>query len=155
MNHNHPQNRNNRWRNLSLVLLSLLIVGGIVYMKQTSNAEKTWNSTPIHDTIYQQVAIPDTTLAPETVPAADTIPPYTLPDTVLGRDPRNPYEAGYEDGYAAGCDDGAVRTPNATYDESSSFRTASERQNYAKGYAEGYDKGYHDGENNRQFNIGN
>ena len=134
MNHNHPQNRNNRWRNLSFVLLCLLIVGGIVYMKQTSNADKTWNSTPIHDTIYQQVAIPD---------------------TVLGRDPRNPYEAGSEDGYAAGCDDGAVRTPNATYDESSSFRTATERQNYAKGYAEGYEKGYHDGENNRQFNIGN
>ena len=30
MNHNHPQNRNNRWRNLSFVLLCLLIVGGIV-----------------------------------------------------------------------------------------------------------------------------
>ena len=100
------------------------------------------------------MAVPDTTVAPDILPAApDTAAPSVLPDTLLGKDRRDPYEAGYEDGYGSGSDDGAARQPRASYDETSSFRSAREKQKYAEGYAEGYAKGYEDGEQKRQFNI--
>ena len=69
------------------------------------------------------------------------------------KDKRNPYEAGYDDGYAAGCDDGAAGTDHASYDETNNFALPAEKQNYVKGYREGYAKGYDDGRQGKQFNI--
>lgn len=99
------------------------------------------------------IAVPDTTTDPTiALPAADTT--YAaLADTLLGKDRRNPYEAGYEDGYAAGCDDGAADTREATYDESSGFASQHERADYVRGYREGYPVGYEDGQKGLQFNI--
>ena len=152
MTSSNPQNKGHYF--IWLILIAVLAVG-IVFLKKTGADDRNLRREK-KSVDTASVARPDTTLDSGVVlpPVNDTVM-SPLPDTLLGRDRRNPYEAGYEDGYAAGCDDGAVRTPNATYDESSSFRMETERQNYAKGYAEGYEKGYHDGENNRQFNIGN
>ena len=62
-------------------------------------------------------------------------------------------EAGYEDGYAAGCDDGANDTPRATYDETNNFVGRKERQDYVRGYREGYAVGLEDGVSEQQFGI--
>ena len=126
----------------------------MVYMKKSSTGQKLL-STPLQaDTASRRIAIPDTTVAPDLLPpTADSLDFSVLPDTLLGKDKRNPYEAGYEDGYGAGCDDGAVGTHRASYDETSNFHTQVEKQNYTKGYREGYAKGYDDGSNGKQFNI--
>ena len=50
-------------------------------------------------------------------------------------------------------DDGAAHTPQASYDESNSFKTIDERAAYVRGYREGYAKGFEDGSKGRQFNI--
>ena len=50
-------------------------------------------------------------------------------------------------------DDGAAHTPQASYDESNSFKTIDERAAYVRGYREGYAKGFEDGSKGQQFNI--
>mgnify|MGYP006903482221 CR=1 FL=1 len=144
----------NRWKTLSFILICILIVIGIIYMKRSSNAQKLLNPSTSTDTSSQQVAVPDTTVDPGTLPqTTDTVQDVQLPDTLLGKDKRNPYEAGYDDGYAAGCDDGAAGTDHASYDETNNFALPAEKQNYVKGYREGYAKGYDDGRQGKQFNI--
>lgn len=153
MNNFAPQGFN-RWKTLSFILLCILIVIGIIYMKRTSNAQKLLNPSISSDTSAQQVAVPDTTVDPGTLPqVTDTAQDAQLPDTLLGKDKRNPYEAGYDDGYAAGCDDGATNADHATYDETNNFAQPTEKQNYVRGYREGYAKGYDDGRQGKQFNI--
>lgn len=154
MNYNNHNNQDNRWRTVAIFCICLLVIVGIVYMKHSSNEQKLYSTLHSPDSSHQQVAIPDTTIDPTTLPqSADTVVTTQLPDTILGKDTRNPYEAGYDDGYASGCDDGAAGTNHASYDETSSFSTNAERQNYAKGYREGYAKGYEDGRQGKQFNI--
>lgn len=156
MNYNHMPHPHHRRRTLLMLVLTVAIVLVIVYLKQSASREKTLrtaNGLPA-TAATRPVAVPDTTVAPDILPAApDTAAPSVLPDTLLGKDRRDPYEAGYEDGYGSGSDDGAARQPRASYDETSSFRSAREKQKYAEGYAEGYAKGYEDGEQKRQFNI--
>ena len=154
MNYNNSSQPRNRWRVILFIIGCLLVVCGIVYMKKSSTGQKLL-STPLQaDTTSRRIAIPDTTVAPDLLPpTADSLDFSVLPDTLLGKDKRNPYEAGYEDGYGAGCDDGAVGTHRASYDETSNFHTQVEKQNYTKGYREGYAKGYDDGSNGKQFNI--
>jgi len=98
------------------------------------------------------VAVPDTTLSPDVLPAEPESVTVALPDT-LGRDKRPVAEAGYEDGYLSGMDDGAAETEGATYDETSSFPTRHERAVYAENYRKGYAEGYEDGRHGRQFHI--
>lgn len=98
------------------------------------------------------VAVPDTALAPGVLPAEPESVVVALPDT-LGIDKRPAAEAGYEDGYLSGMDDGATDAERATYDETSSFPTPRERAVYAENYRKGYAEGYEDGRHGRQFNI--
>lgn len=139
---------------LLALLLCLTVVCGIIYMKRMSSSEKVLLPSKAFDTVSQQVAVPDTTVVPGVLPvSSDSVVNSVVPDTVLGKDKRRPYEAGYEDGYAAGCDDGAAQSENATYDETSSFRSTKERNEYVEGYRDGYAKGFEDGKDGKQFNI--
>lgn len=153
MNYNKYPQSPNRWRAVSIVLFCLLVVIGIIYMKHSSGEQKLLVPSGTSDTAHQ-VAVPDTTIAPEVMPqTSDTVQSTQLPDTILGRDTRSPYEAGYDDGYAAGCDDGAAKADHATYDETNNFASKPEQQNYVRGYREGYAKGYDNGRQGKQFNI--
>ena len=153
MNYNKYPQSPNRWRTVSIVLFCLLVVIGIIYMKHSSGEQKLLVPSGASDTA-RQIAVPDTTIAPEAMPqTADTVQPTQLPDTILGRDARSPYEAGYDDGYAAGCDDGAAKADHATYDETNNFATKPEQQSYVRGYREGYAKGFDNGRQGKQFNI--
>ena len=154
MNYNHTPKSNHGRRAILLLILTAGIVLAIVYLKQTTSREKQLHLAVPADSLARPVAVPDTTVAPGLLPAqTDTVSPSVLADTVLGKDKRDPYEAGYEDGYGAGSDDGAARDPKASYDETNNFHSTREKQKYAQGYAEGYEKGYDDGEQKRQFNI--
>lgn len=154
MSDNKSNQQPNQFKTIIILLLCIFVVLGIVYTKRSSTDEKSLNTPSVTNNANRQVAKPDTTADPTVLPPApDTVERYVLPDTLLGRDKRKPYEAGYEDGYATGCDDGALGQENATYDETSNFRTPSERQTYSEGYREGYAKGYEDGLHGKQFNI--
>lgn len=153
--HNNNPITQNRKRTLLFVVVCALVVLGIIYMKKSTVDHAPLPGAEDPATVANHpVAVPDTSVDPTVMPpVADTMANTQLPDTILGRDKRSPYEAGYEDGYAAGCDDGAAGQEKATYDESSNFATAAERQTYAGGYREGYAKGFDDGKQGKQFNI--
>ncbi len=153
MNYNNKQEKN-RWKMVVVILLCIVAVGVTVFLKTSTGETKSLHAVGEADSAEQKVAIPDTTADSTLIPVtADSIS-TALPDTILGRDKRNPYEGGYEDGYASGCDDGAAGTKNASYDEECSYTKTSDRQNYVKGYREGYTKGFDDGQHGKQFNIG-
>lgn len=104
------------------------------------------------DSSAMPVARPDTA-APAGYPAAETESiAVALPDTI-GKDRRPAAEAGYEDGYFSGMDDGATGHERATYDETSTFPTRAERERYAENYRKGYADGWEDGRSGKQFNI--
>ncbi|MGM9695049.1 MAG: hypothetical protein ACI3YC_08590 [Alloprevotella sp.] len=147
----NPQNR--LLMVIGILLLAALAVG-IVFLKKAGGDDRTLRRHSSSADTSAAVARPDTTLDSGVMlpPVTDTVM-SPLPDTLLGRDRRDPYEAGYEDGYAAGCDDGANQTPRAGYDESNSFSGRQERQDYVRGYREGYPKGLEDGRRGRQFGI--
>lgn len=154
MNYNNSKDPKANGKKIAVfVLVAALVSIGIVYMKHSSGEPKTLDATS-QAAQNRQVAVPDTTTEPGTVPQTpDTVQPTALPDTLLGKDKRNPYEAGNEDGYAAGCDDGAAGNERASYDETNNFATSAEKQRYAQGYREGYQKGFEDGKQGKQFNI--
>lgn len=137
-------------RIIPFLLAVLLVLAAVVYMKTTVEAPP----VPAAGSPRSEappVAIPDTS-----TPPSMAVPPETVsidrPDTTV-RDSRPPYEAGYEDGYLNGMDDGADNHPRATYDETSLFPSAGERAAYVEGYREGYARGFDDGLHKRQFNI--
>lgn len=153
MNYNNRQEKK-KWKMALVLLLCVLAVGATVFLKTSTGETKSLHAVGEPDSTVQQVAIPDTTADATLIPtSADSIN-TVLPDTILGRDKRSPYEGGYEDGYAAGCDDGAAGAKNASYDEECSYAKAADRNNYVKGYREGYAKGFEDGQQGKQFNIG-
>lgn len=154
MNHNNINRDDNRWSTIMVILVCLLIVGGIIYMKYITDGQKSLSPSLQRTEQDNEVAIPDTSMEPGILPVTpDSVIPSVLPDTVLGKDTRLPYEAGYEDGYATGCDDGVANHLKASYDESNNFHTASEQKDYIRGYKEGYEEGFKDGKEGKQFNI--
>lgn len=150
MTSSNPQNKGHYF--IWLILIAALAVG-IVFLKKMGGDDRNLRREK-KSVDTASVARPDTTLDSGVVlpPVNDTVM-SPLPDTLLGRDRRNPYEAGYEDGYAAGCDDGANDTPRATYDETNNFVGRKERQDYVRGYREGYAVGLEDGVSEQQFGI--
>lgn len=136
-----------------VLLLFLAMLGGVVFLKYKASDSPPESSLEVSPSSILPVAIPDTTLEPGLLPAsADTVT-SALADTILGLDRRDPYEAGYEDGYAAGCDDGEADTEGALFDESCHFSSTSAKERYAEGYREGYEKGFEDGRLGHQFHI--
>lgn len=150
---NKEKNHSDRFKILLAFIVCMAVVAGIIYMKRSAADDAPGRTT---DTLRAAgpVAVPDTSLAPNTLPAApDTVVRSVVADTLLGVDKRAPYEAGYEDGYSAGCDDGAAKQQNATYDDNSNYPAGQKREEYRRGYREGYAKGYDDGQSGKQFNI--
>lgn len=134
-----------------LILAGVAIVGGIIFMK-TAADRPVASDADGQQTHTKAVAIPDTsTHATDMQLPSETIS-VAMPDTI-GKDKRPAYEAGYEDGYLSGIDDGSQGAERATYDESNTFPTTAEQSSYVRGYREGYAKGFEDGENGKQFNI--
>jgi hypothetical protein len=134
------------------LLFSLLTVGGIVYLKSLSETEAEGSLSSAENVEKLPIATPYTgSVSSEMQEHPETLM-VALPDTI-GKDKRPPYEAGYEDGYFNGMDDGSQNAERASYDDSNSFPSPEERTAYAKGYSEGYTKGFEDGRNGKQFNI--
>ena len=154
MNYNKMQ-ENNRWKMVLILALCFLAVGATIYLKMSTGEAKNLRAPGEKDSSLMQVAVPDTTVDPTVMPTTTDTVTSVLSDTILGRDKRDPYDGGYEDGYAAGCDDGASNANRASYDEESSYQQETDRQKYTEGYREGYSKGFEDGKQGKQFNIGN
>ncbi len=153
MNYN-KKGQNNRQRIAAVIIIGIMLTAGIVFLKTSTqnNADKNADTTTADR--ETKVAVPDTTADTASLPpVADTIAVSSLPDSILGRDKRGAYEAGYEDGYATGCDDGAADAKDAGYDDTSTFSSSADRATYARGYQEGYAKGFEDGREGKQFNI--
>lgn len=145
------RDNNRKPRRLVPFLLAVLaVLAAVVYMKMKVNTPPT-PSGSIDRHEEAPVATPDTSTPPSLPTPPETIS-IVRPDTTV-RDSRPPYEAGYEDGYLNGMDDGADNRPRATYDETSLFPSAGERAAYIEGYREGYARGFDDGLHKRQFNI--
>ncbi len=142
-----PNNAHTNLRRLLIIVLGIMASLGIVLLKRSVNNLHTFPAAaePV-------IARPDTTLTtPLPVLSSDTITSYRTDSLDIDRRP--PYEAGYEDGYFSGMDDGSQDELNATYDDSSTFPEEQERNTYAAGYREGYRQGFADGKSGKQFNI--
>lgn len=132
------------------IVVGIAMTVVIVFSKSASTGgEKT--APTVRDTA-SAIAVPDITVSPDVLPAEPETILVALPDTI-GKDKRPAAEAGYEDGYLSGMDDGATGNERATYDETNSFPTPRERAAYVENYRKGYADGLEDGKNGRQFNI--
>ena len=137
-----------------LICFGLLCIGAIIWLKlagdkRTSSGRDIPVAPPDSS---NAVVVPDTSIDAGTLSSSTDSFAVSPPDSI-GKDRHPPFEAGDEDGYLAGMDDGAAHTPQASYDESNSFKTIDERAAYVRGYREGYAKGFEDGSKGRQFNI--
>lgn len=131
-------------RSVLFIAVVLLAVGIIVYLKRSTDVPLTPEGMAARDSV-QRMASPDTTTAPaENAPTLDTTTEQST-DTV-SVDQRLPSDAGYEDGYFAGLQDGLDDMERASYDDSSKFPTAEQRSNYTDAYKRGYAQGFADGQ---------
>lgn len=149
-NYNKPKKK----YTLLLSCFGLLCIGAIIWLKLLGDKRTSSDrDIPVASQDSSNVvAVPDTSIEVGTLPSSPDTFDVATPDSI-GKDRRPPFEAGDEDGYLAGMDDGAAHTPRASYDESNSFKTINERAAYVRGYREGYAKGFEDGSKGRQFNI--
>lgn len=145
MSHPKSDSRSNFIRAILFILVGIGAATLIIYLKQASDIPLTPEGIAHRDSI-QRMATPDTMGTPGIeendtyeVPASET-------DTV-STDLRVPSDAGYEDGYYAGLDDGINDDPKGSYDPSSQFPTQGQRNSYADAYKRGYTAGYQDGQN--------
>lgn len=131
-------------RSVLFIAVVLLAVGIIVYLKRSTDVPLTPEGMAARDSV-QRMASPDTTTTPaENAPTLDTTTEQST-DTV-SVDQRLPSDAGYEDGYFAGLQDGLDDMERASYDDSSKFPTAEQRSNYTDAYKRGYAQGFADGQ---------
>ena len=137
-----------------LICFGLLCIGAIIWLKLAGDKRTSFGrDIPVApQDSSNAVVVPDTSIDAGTLSSSPDSFDVAPPDSI-GKDRRPPFEAGDEAGYLAGMDDGAAHTPQASYDESNSFKTIDERAAYVRGYREGYAKGFEDGSKGRQFNI--
>lgn len=145
-------------RSFLFVLIVLGAVALIVYMKRSTDQPLTPEQVTLRDSL-QRIATPDTTLSPEDnadshapalTPSPDSSP--TAPDSLdTSMDVRSPTDAGYEDGYFTGLDDGISGRERFSYDESSQFPTPAQRRNYTEAYRRGYEQGFRDGQGRKKL----
>lgn len=149
-NYNKPKNK----YTFLLICFGLLCIGAIIWLKLVGDKRtSSGRDIPIApQDSSNAVVVPDTSIDAGTLSSSPDSFDVAPPDSI-GKDRRPPFEAGDEDSYLAGMDDGAAHTPQASYDESNSFKTIDERAAYVRGYREGYAKGFEDGSKGRQFNI--
>ena len=149
-NYNKPKNK----YTFLLICFGLLCIGAIIWLKLVGDKRtSSGRDIPVApQDSSNAVVVPDPSIDAGTLSSSPDSFDVAPPDSI-GKDRRPPFEAGDEDGYLAGMDDGAAHTPQASYDESNSFKTIDERAAYVRGYREGYAKGFEDGSKGRQFNI--
>ena len=143
----------NSRRMMWAILLSIPFVAITVYFKLTANDSIDEEKTKLNqiDTT-QDIAIPNTTIAPDVLPVVEETIAVSVPDS-MGTDRRPPLEAGDEDGYWDGWYDGAETGERLRYDESSRFRTTQDRETYAASYREGYEKGFEEAKSKRGTSL--
>lgn len=132
-------------RSILFIAVVMLAVGIIIFLKRSSDVPLTPEGFAARDSA-QRMATPDTTVAPtEDFPSSDTN--TAQPTDTVSMDLRLPSDAGYEDGYFAGLQDGLDDMERASYDDTSKFPTEAQRRNYADAYKRGYAQGFADGQN--------
>lgn len=132
-------------RSILFIAVVLLAVGIIIFLKHSSDVPLTPEGFAARDSI-QRMATPDTTTAPiEDFTSTDT--DSSLPTDTVSMDLRLPSDAGYEDGYFAGLQDGLDDMERASYDDTSKYPTEAQRRNYTDAYKRGYAQGFADGQN--------
>lgn len=132
-------------RSILFIAVVLLAVGIIIFLKHSSDVPLTPEGFAARDSI-QRMATPDTTTAPiQDFTSTDT--DSSLPTDTVSMDLRLPSDAGYEDGYFAGLQDGLDDMERASYDDTSKFPTEAQRRNYTDAYKRGYAQGFADGQN--------
>ena len=146
------------WKGV-IIAVCLLTVVGIFFLKRASDRR-----SPVYVQLHPEdstamkehmpVAVPDTSIDTTYMPLLRDSVSVAASDSIT-RDTRGAYEAGSEDGYLAGMDDGATNHPHASYDTSNAFTRVQDKATYIRGYKEGYQKGFDDGSHGKQFNIGN
>lgn len=131
-------------RSILFIAVVIIAVAVIVYLKRSTDVPLTPEGIAARDSV-QRMASPDTTSTPaENAPTLDSSTEQAS-DTV-SIDQRLPSDAGYEDGYFAGLQDGLDDMERASYDDSSKFPTAEQRSNYTDAYKRGYAQGFADGQ---------
>ena len=131
-------------RSILFIAVVIIAVAVIVYLKRSTDVPLTPEGIAARDSV-QRMASPDTTSTPaENAPTLDSSTEQAS-DTV-SVDQRLPSDAGYEDGYFAGLQDGLDDMERASYDDSSKFPTAEQRSNYTDAYKRGYAQGFADGQ---------
>ena len=141
----HPDRLESILRALIFGTIALIAVGLILFLKKSSDVPLSPEHAARRDSL-SRIATPDTTAAPELTPALHLDDNSAADDDSLATDTRIPSDAGYEDGYFAGLEDGVTGDERLSYDETSQFPTAAQRRNYAEAYRRGYAQGYEDGQ---------
>lgn len=145
------------------VLFAVVLVASaaaLISLKQlTADGPLTPEGFATRDSL-QNMAHPDTTEAPDASPvspdAAGANPAggETPVDSMfVSGDARSPLDAGYEDGYYAGLIDGVSGDERASYDDSSQFPDAKQRQAYSDAYRRGYSQGFDEGLEGKSFSV--
>ena len=132
-------------RSILFIAVVLLAVGIIIFL----NALPTYPSLPRdlqHATARNAWQLPTPQWHRPRISPRTTPTPAQPTDTV-SMDLRLPSDAGYEDGYFAGLQDGLDDMERASYDDTSKFPTEAQRRNYADAYKRGYAQGFADGQN--------
>ena len=134
------------------LVFAALLIAGIVALKMAADPTATEAEGDASGRRQSLMARPDTSVAADAaVPESET---FASPADSLSVDTRPCADAGYEDGYLQGMDDGALGLERGEgYDDSSAFPARRQREEYAAAYREGYANGYADGRAGRQFNI--
>ncbi len=132
--------------------IGVLIAVAIILLKTLSN--KPAPGPVASDSTNVITASPElpTDESSEAANPTDSLPAVIASDTI-GVDSRPPYEAGNEDGYNNGLDDGHAKKYKLSYDESNAFKKRNDARKYIEGYREGYEKGYKDGVQGNEFNL--
>lgn len=145
------------------VLFAVVLVASaaaLISLKQlTADGPLTPEGFATRDSL-RNMAHPDTTEAPDATPVS---PDATGGNPVGGEAPmdsmfvtgdaRSPLDAGYEDGYYAGLIDGVSGDERASYDDSSQFPDAKQRQAYSDAYRRGYSQGFDEGLEGKSFSV--
>ena len=145
---NSPLHGSNVWLFILMLAAALALILWLKYSAAKPGGEAADNADAERAAL--PVAIPDTSVAPGTLPAvAESI--TIAPADDIGRDNRPADEAGEEDGYWDGYYDGSQgRDNNAESLSAPPYTTAVARDTYAANYREGYRRGYDEGCRNRK-----
>lgn len=132
-------------RAVIFVVIVLLAIGLISFLKRSTDVPLTPEHAARRDSL-SRMAKPDTTFTTEDDGYNPATTSYPVPTDSLSMDLRVPSDAGYQDGYYAGLQDGISGDERASYDETSQFPTPAQRRNYAEAYRRGYLQGFTDGQ---------